>query len=77
MYMKKNPILRSMDLGCGDIWSEIDENVDIIENVSGGSESTAMLTLSIYVGYEKLSQKMGNKGSICTATVECQNNCRG
>lgn len=75
--MKKNPINRNMDMGCGDIWSEINENADIVENVSGGTESTAIIALSIYVGYEQLSIKFGNKGSVCTGTVECQNNCRG
>ena len=82
--MSKNPIVRNKNLtnvqkdcNYGNIWGEIDENVDIINSVSGGTyESTALITLGIYIGYEKLSIALGNPGDICTATVECQNNCR-
>lgn len=80
--MKKNPILRNKfnaeaNMGCGDIWSEVNENVDLLENVNGGTaESTALIALSIYVGYEKLSIALGNPGSYCTLTDECINNCR-
>ncbi|GKU26676.1 plantaricin C family lantibiotic [Clostridium folliculivorans] len=68
--MIKDPIRRyqesSTELPCGDVNYEISENQGL--DVTGGTFSggTISITLSVY---------MGNKGSVCTWTIECQSNC--
>lgn len=55
----------------------IDPAVSLLEEiedqdlaVSGGTDP---ITISVYT---VTSYVIGNKGYVCTATVECQNNCR-
>lgn len=76
--------------GCGDVLSEINENADIVTNASGGTtpatpatpftpqigETIATLVILVSQAYDEFSANLGNPGKHCTATVECQNNCR-
>ncbi len=55
----KNPILTEIN---PDIMEEIADNTII-----GGIGSWAQLS--------PLSKAFGNKGAVCTGTIECQNNC--
>lgn len=92
--MNKRPISRFSEkslsaYGCGDVLSEINENVDIVNNASGGTtpitpatpftveigQTIATITILVSIGYDNLSNNLGNPGKYCTATVECQNNC--
>ncbi len=57
----KNPILMETMTEC--IFEEIEENT-----VVAGIWSTFKLS--------PVSKALGNKGSVCTGTIECQNNCR-
>lgn len=57
----KNPMFNEMVNA--DILEEIDDNT-----VVGGIGTWAQLS--------PLSNAFGNKGAVCTGTVECQNNCR-
>lgn len=45
-------------------------DADSLENVSGGG------TITVGIAYGVFSYYLGNKGYVCTWTVECQDNCR-
>ena len=51
----------------------LDEIKDQDLNVSGGAPASP--TFIDCITYTITSYVLGNKGSVCTATVECQNNC--
>jgi hypothetical protein len=60
---------------------EIDPAVGLLEEIEdqdltihGGTDPVTLFLCPI--GYAVGSVVLGNKGAICTATVECQNNCR-
>lgn len=58
----KNPMLA--EVVNADILEEIDENA-----IVGGFATT-------WAKLSPISEAFGNKGAVCTGTVECQNNCR-
>ena len=56
----KNPMLENYD---ANVLEEIDDNA-----VVGGWWTICKLS--------PVSNALGNKGGVCTGTIECQNNCR-
>ena len=57
----KNPmLLETIDLA---VLEEIDEN-DVVAGIGDWAKLSPV------------SKAFGNKGAVCTGTVECQNNCR-
>lgn len=74
--MERNPILRKNKedrvLGTTGL-EEVKNNVEFIENLSGGNN----IWVSVIQGAAGCvaSWVLGNKGKVCTWTVECQNNC--
>ncbi|MBU3107034.1 plantaricin C family lantibiotic [Clostridium gasigenes] len=70
----KNPILRNkvgmeIENPSGDVLQEIKEH-----DVNGAISWGTLLTTLLCVG---VSVVVGDKGQVCTGTIECQNNCRG
>jgi hypothetical protein len=74
--MERNPILRKkmeeQVLGRSGL-EEVKQNVEFIENLSGGNNAWVTI-LQGPLGCVA-SWVFGNKGKVCTWTVECQNNC--
>lgn len=74
--MGRNPILRENNeeqfLGTSGL-EEINNNVEFIETLSGGN--SVFVTISQGPLGCLASYVLGNKGKVCTWTVECQNNC--
>ncbi|MDA7025116.1 plantaricin C family lantibiotic [Bacillus sp. CLL-7-23] len=73
MGFLKDPILRNKENTnnvnpAGDVFEEIREQ-DVVGAISWG---TLLTTLSCLAA----SVMIGDKGQVCTGTVECQNNCR-
>lgn len=72
----KSPVIRSKvqcELAdpCSNVLEEIKEHEEC--SIAGG---TMLTTKGYHDGYIIASALLGNKGKVCTATVECQNNCR-
>lgn len=72
----KNPVLRNkvqceLVDPCSNVLEEIKEH----EECSIAAGTGTMPTCTYW--YNVTSVVLGNKGKVCTATVECQNNCRG
>lgn len=72
--MLKKPILRNKmgfeeENPSGNVMEEIKDH-DVVGAISWGTVLTTLLCLGVSIA-------VGDKGQVCTATVECQNNCRG
>lgn len=70
----KNPVLRNKvgfdgENPSGNVLEEIKDH-DVSGAISWGTLLTTLLCLGVSV-------VVGDKGQVCTGTVECQNNCRG
>ncbi|CAM5436112.1 hypothetical protein SABIM44S_02156 [Streptomyces abikoensis] len=54
-------------------------NVDILEEISEQNLeglSAGTFTIEVAVTYTVASWALGNNGRLCTATAECQGNCK-
>lgn len=61
--MRKNPMYANVEeMQCGDVLEEISDNS--VAEISGG-------TMSLTIAYTVTSWAVGNKGKICTMTIEC------
>ncbi|MCM2139855.1 plantaricin C family lantibiotic [Vagococcus fluvialis] len=74
--MERNPILREKKqqqfLSTSGL-EEVNQNIEFIENLSGGNNVWVTILQGV-VGCVA-SWAVGNKGKVCTWTVECQKNC--
>lgn len=73
MAMLKNPVLRNKvgyegENPSGNVMEEIKDH-DVVGAISWGTVLTTLACLGA-------SYALGDKGQVCTATVECINNCR-
>lgn len=64
----KNPVLRSeVEAEC---FSPVGDALEEINNISAAGFGAWLKSTTV------ISDSFGNKGAVCTGTIECQNNCR-
>ena len=50
-----------------------DVNQDLLEEIN---DNAVVAGIGTWAQLSPLSKAFGNKGAVCTGTIECQNNCR-